>query len=63
LIASGGRGSPAGSEKELGAPIHAASATGQVGAAHMQESNATSMRLYAVIVPKAKIKFKDKCVL
>jgi acyl-coenzyme A thioesterase PaaI-like protein len=63
LIVFGGEDLQEGSEEELGAPIHAASATGQVGARHKQEGNATSTRLYAVIVPKAKIKFRDKCVL
>ena len=63
LIVFGGEDLQEGSEEELGAPTHAASATGQVDARHKQEGNATSTRLYAVIVPKAKIKFKDKCVL
>jgi hypothetical protein len=51
------------SGKELGAPIHAGCATGQVGAAHMQAGNATSTRLYAATVAKAKVKFKDKDIL
>jgi hypothetical protein len=49
-----------GSGKELGAPIHAGCATGQVGVAHAHGDSTTRTRLYAATVATAKVKFKDK---
>ena len=61
LIANGREDHRRISGKHLGAPIHAGCATGQVGAAHMQVGKATGVQLYTATVPKAKVKFKDKC--